>query len=798
MKVRIMFPSLLTSRSMSLFSATWEELSLLQQTYQARYIDDDSEARLEDSDGLPYTLDFLILEDLDFLQACLRAGPVLKELDSQLKSQDAQNSWIVNLLKLATTYAQITHEEHGIWEHDVNVFLSEETSVTSNYTPRTACGDLIVKLGERHLEATLHSLLTLLESPSSDSSKSKEAVLYMLNQVLLEWADGGDLEGKSQGVILEAFDKHSQRAMTAPSPTHRQDHDIFLRARGFLTASVLAKVGGETFHPRAVPLMEGTLKVIMQDESGVIQAACIRALQNYLSGFPPSITLPSQKYVIAGIGHWFGLHQNENLAESDDLVITVLETLRDTILLDTSICITGDALSLLFSIASKAANNFQVTAIVGDVFEEICQSAVSLGDQHYQELIRKVLPSLTGAYQVASYKEENPLMNLAAELLASLTSNAPSPLPQTLTPTVMQLITPALMQSEDSELLRYSTATLRAIVQLDFPELFAWIDPATNRSGLETVLIIIARLLGPDMEDSAAAEVGGLAGEVVEQAGHEKLGPYLLQLLEAVALRLAKAQQAQLIQSLALVFARLALHSAKEVLDFLASLTIPASSVDSPESLSSTTTNGLTYLLPKWLDNCSTFVGYSAIRTNATALATLYSLHDDRIASIPCRGDLVPNPATAGRIVTRSRAKEIPDQYTTVGADVKIIKVLVEELVAPFDEAHAKGIAGSNDHLNDENDDGDDPEDDEDGEWEDDNTFLDLGLGATKAELMSFANQDGALMGGAGQRSDDETQEFLARWFREQATQGNGATARFMSILQGLTDKEKKKLSVLQ
>ena len=91
--------------------------------------------------------------------------------------------------------------------------------------------------------------------------------------------------------------------------------------------------------------------------------------------------------------------------------------------------------------------------------------------------------------------------------------------------------------------------------------------------------MVIDRLLGPEVEDNAAAEVGGLAGSVVEAAGHEQLGPYLVPLFQAVALRLARATQAQLIQSLVLVFARLAIHNPSEIVGFLASLEIPASSL---------------------------------------------------------------------------------------------------------------------------------------------------------------------------------------------------------------------------
>ncbi|KAI9869856.1 MAG: hypothetical protein M1823_008930, partial [Watsoniomyces obsoletus] len=110
------------------------------------YIQEERQSRLEDADGLPYTLDFLVLEELDFMQACLRAPPVRAQLEQELATQTAEASWVTEVMKLAVAYAQITTEEEGLWDIDVNIFLSEETSVTANYTPRTACGDLVIKL----------------------------------------------------------------------------------------------------------------------------------------------------------------------------------------------------------------------------------------------------------------------------------------------------------------------------------------------------------------------------------------------------------------------------------------------------------------------------------------------------------------------------------------------------------------------------------------------------------------------------------------------------------------------------
>ncbi len=133
----------------------------MQESYKDMYVDNDEQGRLEDADGLPYTLDFLVLEELDFFSSCLRAPPVQQELEGQIRSNPRVSAtpWVRDILKLTILYAQIPKEEEDLWDIDVNLFLAEETSVTTNYTSRTACGDLLIKLGEWLHEGALEALL---------------------------------------------------------------------------------------------------------------------------------------------------------------------------------------------------------------------------------------------------------------------------------------------------------------------------------------------------------------------------------------------------------------------------------------------------------------------------------------------------------------------------------------------------------------------------------------------------------------------------------------------------------------
>ncbi|KAJ5812847.1 Armadillo-like helical [Penicillium robsamsonii] len=764
MKIRMVFPALLTAQSPLFFSTVWTELTNALPIYQNFYIEEERQSRLEDGDGLPHSLDFLVLEELDIIQALLKAPPVKAELQQQLQNAGATastSSWLPEIMKLASSYAQITTEEEALWEIDVNLFLSEETSVTANYTPRTCSGDLAIKAGEWLKGTAAEGLLGYMNTIFADSSvswKSREASMYILNCLL---RDFGEVDQEISPELASHFTQFVQYAT--------QQEQELLRARGYLVAGALSKVAGEAFQQTTSSYLEATLKAIAEDPAEVVQVACIRVLQDLMPALPTSLARPFQPAVIAAISEFISAHDLREQTESDDLKVTLAETLRDTIMADSSVVLSSTAIDVLFSIASSGAENFQLTLTVTEAFEDIVDQITDNGPDSYMCLCEKVLPSLMGAIDVGNLTEENALTTFAADLLRALAERSPEPMPAGFVETVMPKLNRLLLDSDEAELIRPATEAVRHMLSHDFAQFIVWRDPQSGKEALEVVLVIIDRLLGPAMDDNAATEVGQLAAELVERAGSERLGPYLPQLLQAVAQRLATAQQAQFIQSLILVFARLTLISAREVVDFLAQVNLGGQS-------------GLTVVLSKWLENSVNFAGYDEIKQNIFALARLYELADPRVAEVPVKGDLIIQDT--GRIKTRSQARKNPDQFTTVPAPLKIFKVLVEELGAAsgnkeIDAATAAALDEA------DSDDGDD-------DWEDiPSQVLDLGIGATKQGLMSFGEGGSESVFGV-RRRDDETQSFLADFFRQASTQPG-----FQELYAALTPDEQAKLQSL-
>ncbi|KFX94493.1 hypothetical protein O988_06281 [Pseudogymnoascus sp. VKM F-3808] len=753
MKIRQVFAQLLLPQSPILFTATWEELSSLQDAFKDLYIDHDDQGRLEDADGLPYTLDFLVLEELDFLQSCLRAPPVREELEKALQIHGgiSNTPWVVDVMKLAVAYAQIPSEEEGLWDIDVNLFLAEETSVTANYTARTACGDLLIKLGEWLHQGAFEGLLTytrvLFASPDA-TWRTREASLYLLTQLLNDFIDiDKQIHAETAASYLEFIEY----------AVNRQDEPL-LRARGYIVAGVLVQsISGNAFP--TVALLDRTIKAIHEDDSEVVKVACIKAIQGFIKA-PGGVPSDRQVPIAVAISEFLNAKDLTELEDSDDLLVTLVESLRAATQLDYSIAIAdgNGVIDLLFLLAKHGAASFQLTVLVNETFEEIVQHLSERGPDGYIALCKKVVPSLTGALDVGSVTEDDPLTTLACELIAVLTENGSEPLPPGFVAEVLPKLSRLLLSTVEGEILRPGSEALKFIMMHDPQQLFDWHDEA-GRSGLEVVLIIIDRLLGPDMEDNAASEVGGVAAELVEKAGQERLGPFLPQLLQAVASRLATAEAAPFIQSLILVFARLSLVGAGDVVEFLNQIEIGGQS-------------GLQVVLSKWLEHSVSFAGYDEIRQNVIALSKLYSLNDARVAQTMVKGDLIV--PTSDRIMTRSRAKNIP-------APLKIVKVLIEELLSASGVQNAATALAAADFADEEDDDG----------WEDLPSILDLGSGAAKADLMAYAE---GLGGSFMRQRDDETQAYLTDFFVRASTEN---IAGFNELYAQLTDEEKAKLEEL-
>lgn len=402
LRIRRVFPSLLLPQSTALFTAVWEDLALTQAPHEELYIKQEAQGRLEDADNLPYTLDFLVLEELDFLNQCFRAQPVQTELDSQLNAHASAQDvpWMMEIMKMLVGYSRVTREEEDLWDIDCSLYLAEETSVTANYTARVAASDLLIKMGEWFEQKTIDGLFGYTKTlfPGDGSTwRDQEAALYLF--VMLT-SDFQDLSKPIPDHVSSAYLELVDFAINRPD-------EPLLRARGYLVAGMLCR---EYEAPSS--LLDRIIASITREEAEVVQVACIKAVEGLINA--GKVSADRQVPIIAAIQQYMNGKDPADMEDADELLVTLSEALRAAIRLNCRIALSNDvpSIDLLFMLAKVGASNFQVTMMVSEAVEEIVRSLSD--NDSFAALCSKIVPTLTGAFDVANLTEDNPLITVSS------------------------------------------------------------------------------------------------------------------------------------------------------------------------------------------------------------------------------------------------------------------------------------------------------------------------------------------------------------------------------------------------
>lgn len=778
-KVKKVYTPSLTPHVFELFQIIWDDLSRSSSAYTQLFVDRDGEGKLVDADGLSYTLDALVIEAVDFLSSMLKAKAVRTELNKQTHQAGTEQHaapWLQELLRLMTIYAQIPREEEEMWQIDANIYLSETTSQTANYTPRTACAELVTQtlmewLGKTVVYAIVQFMGTAV-SGSPDGWKDKEASLYLLHQAVKELKS-----------LDESLDTDASHHIIQQISEYTKAQNAFLKGGAHLALSTLF-----TLHDGDLTgvddWMQAALEAFVHADSAITSACGLIALPQYLELLSSSAKQHQAK-IIEGISTYLSQHDlQDELDDSEDIKSALIVLLRDTMLLDVNNLYNTAALDHFFNFAADGAGDFMLGNLLIETFELLVQAVADRGTAAYIRLCEKVIPSISGAFHIGSLQDDNNLTEFACELVSKLAEFGSDPLPEGFISVLMPPLQAILMQATEGTVIRPATSTVSHMLNKGTTQFLAWNHD--GKSSVELSLTIVDRLISsPEIEESAADQVGSLASSLIEKCGAEVLGSYLSDLLRAVAIRLATAERIPLLQSLLMVFASLAIKVPNDVVDFLQNLNINGRS-------------GLDVVLTKWLENSIHFAGFDEIRLNCIALSKIYSLHDPRVAAIMVKGDLVV--VETGRIKTRSQARKNPDTYTSISASLKILKLLVDELknaaTSQFnDPALARAVAEAQEDDADSlaSNDGDANGD----EWEDLATTgdgsLDLGSAQVRNELMGLVGENGfGSSNNVDRIRDDESADYLVNWFK-----GEAQHSSFNDIYAQLKPEEQKDLQDL-
>src|ERR1700743_766092 len=92
------------------FQATGADVRTSKEIYVKDFVEGDADGRLSNVDGLPFTLDLLMLEEIDFLQTCLRSKTVKEEF---LKALHSSQEPLEQMIYACIALAQITGEDEA-------------------------------------------------------------------------------------------------------------------------------------------------------------------------------------------------------------------------------------------------------------------------------------------------------------------------------------------------------------------------------------------------------------------------------------------------------------------------------------------------------------------------------------------------------------------------------------------------------------------------------------------------------------------------------------------------------------
>ncbi|KAG1180299.1 hypothetical protein G6F70_000463 [Rhizopus microsporus] len=674
------FPKYISANLPKLFEPIWTELYSLKERYVAEFISDSGEIgeTFADSDGNEIGFQNLLYALFDFV-----AGACNKKTVRELFVKDGTTTpFFEQLLYVYIIYMQITQEQVEMWSMDANQYVADEEDGTYTFNARVASIDVLLSLQEAFPVPFFRALTAAVQRHIAESNEARaagngdwwkiqESCLLAVGRLSEELTDAlADPAKNVQFDLKSLFDHVVLEDMKASEYP-------FLQGRAFVFASEFAKVLPTEMASQYVSV---AVHALQSPTSGIpVKISALRALNNYCKYLNAVYISNYQVQIMEGTCLLLPNATEESL-------MLLLDTLGSAIKINQEVTAKYDQIltPAILQVWQKYASDSIITSYILDLFEELAKNSF-----YYAALCQTALPFIR---QVFTTPNTDPVVQASAiDLLTAMTTFGPSPLPREFTeqmfPELMQLV----WNVHDIDVHQSAQECLKKLISKDCERLLQWHD-GSGKSALDYIMHFIARLLEPTGSDSDALFVGDLIVTLIQKAGNS-IAPVLPDVLTAVLGRLMNTDSQPFIQSLVMVFAHLIISQQETVFNYLCNIQISGKS-------------GLEILMTTWCDNYDSFSGYYTLKVSAVALSKMFLANDPRLQNIHVKGEIVVNPN--GGIVTRSRAKKNPDQYTAIPVPAKIIKLLIADttntLLAdqhPVEDAESVG------------------DDDETGEWED-------------------------------------------------------------------------------
>ncbi|KAJ8637202.1 hypothetical protein MRB53_011469 [Persea americana] len=657
------FPSLTEAEFSLILAPLWQTFLSCLKVYESasvQAVDDPYSGRV-DSDGSERSLESFAVQLFEFLLTMVGNPKLVNAIGRNCNE----------LVYYTIPFLQMTEEQVHTWSLDANQYVADEDEVTCSC--RISGLLLLEELGNAYGSDGIDAIVGAVEKRFSESCQMKvagstdwwrlrEAAIFALSSI-------------SEEQVLEE-DKFQlqnllQRILNEDIATGVHEYP-FLRARAFSAVAKFLLLIDQQVRDHFLYV---AINAITLDFPPPVKVGACRAISNLL---PESNQGMREPEIIGLLTSLIDLLKQA----SDETLHLVLETLQAAVKAG------HDALTSIEPIISPAllnlwAENVSDPFISIDIVEVL--EAIKSAPGCMWPLVSRILPSIG---PILEKPQQQPIGLVAGslDLLTMLLKSAPVDMVKALFDVCFDPVVRLVLQSDDHSEMQNATECLAAFVLGGKEELLAW----RGDSGLtmKSLLNAASRLLDPNLESSGSLFVGTYILQLILHLPSQ-MAQHIQELVAALVRRMQSCQISGLKSSLLLILARLVHLSAPHVEQFIDLLiSVPAEGHE----------NSLAYVMSEWTKHQGEIQGVYRIKVTTTALALLLSSRRAELANIYVQGHLIKT--TAG-IVTRSKAKFAPDQWTLMPLPAKILALLAD-MVIEIQEQHLD----------------EDVEDDEDGDWE--------------------------------------------------------------------------------
>ncbi|KAF7337532.1 ARM repeat-containing protein [Mycena sanguinolenta] len=634
------FPRALTPYLNDYLSMSLSHLHSLYGPFSQYYLSS-AESVPRSSENEAIELPQLICPIFDFTAAVTRGGKSKGWFESQNLSA---------LIASVFSFLQMTNEDEETWATNPNAFVAQEEDETQQYSVRVAGFDLLACLIDQTRSHTAAAFQTTIQGTITSSQQARDAGKP-------DWWKPLEASlaaiGSQAEAVQDCIEDEQDAGRAKPIDVEFLLSDIvpsvltlsefpFLQGRGFVFASQYAKLLPVQL---AGQYIDAAIQVIEASEAGVpVKISAVRAVHNFFQDGDASTLAPFAPRIAKDLGPFL-------LITSDDTLSLVLETL-----------------SVIVQVDKVWTKNNKDPIFLSNVDNILTSLASSSAAGIYQTVVKQALPNLCQAMAAAPLAESW-ITSSAIELVSSLVTGASE---GNLGEGFFALLAPSLFkclgEAEDRDVLQNGISCLTLIIRRDCGQLLSWSD--SGQSGLDCVLSLIAKSL-ENQDESGGLVIGDLIIHLLRRAGESVL-PVLPQLLQAMVGRMTTAKTATFLQvntpfSLVIPFAFLINNQRDTVLDLLESMNVQGRT-------------GLDILIQTWCENAETFQGFWPSRISTMGLCQLFVSERPSLQNLMVKGDIIVKPETQNVIMTRSRTKLSPHEFSSIPFPVKTLKLLLHDV----------------------------------------------------------------------------------------------------------------------